>query len=80
MKPKEELQLVNFENIASSTLQIRVKLLFENITLSVKNKILRYKGEKLFLFFIRFNGRDVCNLRLVYPDTVEFLSLANSSL
>ena len=50
MKPKEELQLVNFENIASSTLQIRVKLLFENITLSVKNKILRYEGEKLFFF------------------------------
>ena len=50
MKPKEELQLVNFENIASSTLQIRVKLLFENVTLSVKNKILRYEGEKLFFF------------------------------
>ena len=51
MKPKEELQLVNFENIASSTLQIRVKLLFENITLSVKNKILRYEGEKLFFSY-----------------------------
>ena len=80
MKPKEELQLVNFENIAYSTLHIRVKLFFENITLSVKNKILRYEGEKLFFFFIRFSGRDVCNLRLVYPDTVEFLSFANSSL
>lgn len=46
MKPKEELQLVHFENIAYSNLQIRVKLFFENITLSVKNKI-----EKLFFSY-----------------------------
>ena len=57
MKPKEELQLVHLENIdiwkilTYSTLQIRVKLFFENITFSVKNKILRYEGEKLFFSY-----------------------------
>lgn len=53
MKPKEELQLVHFEDIAYSTLQIRVKLFFENITFSVKNKILRYEGENCFFHTIQ---------------------------